>query len=495
MTDSISLLRRRVLPSEAASVKADLDAIRAPLAAGDPLNLGDTGPAVSALQRQLSDAGLYTGSISGTFDDATRLAVEALQKAKNLAVTGEVDQGSLKAVESIDLFVKDGFDGSSARLGQRGSDIARVEHQLDKLGFRPGAPDGVFDDQTLAALKRFRRSDKDVSNKGSVISSNLAKNLAAASRGFEHDPYRARRETKLKAMRHANARTERAASKPSGMALGDKGAAVLNMQKHLEAAGYDLGKATGTFGSRTGAALRAFQRATQLPETGILDKATWARLSKAIILAKSDGAPAQRLNEHSAAVKRSEVLLKKLGYKVGKVDGKFDARTQAASRRFERKHKGVGDDGSIGTGQLKKMRAALSDKQGARVKKFIDIAKAQRGDPYVFGADGPNAFDCSGLIYYALNHAGVKVPRMTAAGYQQHYSDSKVSRKNLKPGDLLFYWYPNTRGIPRGTASHIEIYLGHGKSMGTDNPSEGARIENVDWGGFIGGARVKQLYK
>lgn len=69
----------------------------------------------------------------------------------------------------------------------------------------------------------------------------------------------------------------------------------------------------------------------------------------------------------------------------------------------------------------------------------------------------------------------------------------KRLEQNLKPGDLIFYYYPNSRGIGPGNATHIEIYLGNGKSMGTDNPGEGARIENVDWSHFIGGARVPQL--
>lgn len=126
-------------------------------------------------------------------------------------------------------------------------------------------------------------------------------------------------------------------------------------------------------------------------------------------------------------------------------------------------------------------------------QRFMDIAVAQTGKPYVFGAAGPSKFDCSGLVHWSLNQAGVKGPRLTARGYQAKYANQKVDRKDLKPGDLLFFWSPNDRGIPKGQATHIEIYLGNGKSMGTDNPSEGARTENVNWDTFIGGARVPEL--
>lgn len=131
----------------------------------------------------------------------------------------------------------------------------------------------------------------------------------------------------------------------------------------------------------------------------------------------------------------------------------------------------------------------------AKVQKFIDLACAQQGKPYVFGAEGPNSFDCSGLVAYALQKAGVKGGRTTARGYQARYKDSAVSKDQLQPGDLIFYHYKNDRGIPAGKASHIEIYLGNGMSMGTDSPKEGARIEKVDWDHFIGGARVPELYK
>lgn len=130
----------------------------------------------------------------------------------------------------------------------------------------------------------------------------------------------------------------------------------------------------------------------------------------------------------------------------------------------------------------------------ARAQTLIDKAKSHQGAPYVFGAAGPNKFDCSGLVYYSLNEAGVKVPRLTAEGYRRKYSDTAIKdRSQLKPGDLVFFHSANTRGIPAGQATHIEIYLGNGMTMGTDSPKEGARVEPINWNTFIGGARVPEL--
>lgn len=128
-----------------------------------------------------------------------------------------------------------------------------------------------------------------------------------------------------------------------------------------------------------------------------------------------------------------------------------------------------------------------------QAKNFMDIAKAQTGKPYVFGAQGPSAFDCSGLVHYALNKAGVKGGRLTARGYQAKYAKQAVNREQLKPGDLVFFHSKNDRGIPAGKATHIEIYLGNGMTMGTDSPKEGARVEPINWNTFIGGARVPEL--
>lgn len=125
---------------------------------------------------------------------------------------------------------------------------------------------------------------------------------------------------------------------------------------------------------------------------------------------------------------------------------------------------------------------------------FINKALSKQGTPYVFGAAGPDKFDCSGLVSWALKEAGVSGGRTTARGLQDRYKDTAITRKeDLRPGDLVFFWSPNNRGIPRGQASHVEIYLGNGQTMGTDSPKEGAKVEPINWDTFIGGARVPEL--
>ena len=128
-----------------------------------------------------------------------------------------------------------------------------------------------------------------------------------------------------------------------------------------------------------------------------------------------------------------------------------------------------------------------------KIQKLIDSAVSKQGSPYVFGAAGPDKFDCSGLVSWALGQAGSNVGHMNARGLQAHYKNNKVSKEELQPGDLVFFWSPNDRGIPPGQASHVEIYLGNGMTMGTDNAKEGAKKEPINWSSFIGGARPPEL--
>lgn len=327
------MIQRRVLPSQREAVRADLGAMSKQIKSGDKLSIGDTGEPVKALQRHLRAAGVYAGPISGTFDEATLASVQKFQKAKQLEQTGEVGGKELAAVRDINLFVKDGFV-TPAKRGQRGSDILRAEKMMEKLGFEPGAVDGVFDRSTVAAVKRYRAADKQVADKGAAIGSDFYTELRQASRSYEHAPLRRRDKTELARHQRLDEATARRAAK--GISEGAKGRAIKNLEVHLNAAGYAVGSANTTFGARTEAAVKAFQKAAGLAETGKVNKRTWAKLNRSYFAAKSDTSPVQSRQEQSAAVLRTEKLLKKLGRNTGKVDGFYSQRTEAAVRNFQK---------------------------------------------------------------------------------------------------------------------------------------------------------------
>jgi cell wall-associated NlpC family hydrolase len=84
--------------------------------------------------------------------------------------------------------------------------------------------------------------------------------------------------------------------------------------------------------------------------------------------------------------------------------------------------------------------------------KAVYLASLQKGKPYVYGAEGPYSFDCSGLVQYVFKQLGRSLPR-TAEG-QYEYS-TKVPQSGKQPGDLIFFGSP-------GNVGHVGIYAGNG---------------------------------
>jgi cell wall-associated NlpC family hydrolase len=99
-------------------------------------------------------------------------------------------------------------------------------------------------------------------------------------------------------------------------------------------------------------------------------------------------------------------------------------------------------------------------------------ARKHLGKKYVFGAEGPNTFDCSGYIYYVMNHSGVReMSRVTA----QDIYDScvKIPAKDAKRGDLIFF--KNTYKTDR-IVTHLGIYLGGGKMIHAGSPVQVSKV-------------------
>ncbi|MFJ6685279.1 C40 family peptidase [Streptomyces werraensis] len=122
--------------------------------------------------------------------------------------------------------------------------------------------------------------------------------------------------------------------------------------------------------------------------------------------------------------------------------------------------------------------AALSQAPNARAAQAVAYAHQKLGSPYVWGATGPDAFDCSGLVLAAYRSAGVSLPRTT---YAQIDAGRRVSRSELLPGDLVFFY----SGI-----SHVGLYIGNGQMIHAPNPSAPVRVAPVDQMPFAGATRV-----
>lgn len=122
--------------------------------------------------------------------------------------------------------------------------------------------------------------------------------------------------------------------------------------------------------------------------------------------------------------------------------------------------------------------SATATAPNSRAAAAVSYAYAKLGSPYVWGATGPNAFDCSGLVQAAYRSAGVSLPRTT---YAQIDTGRRVSRSELQPGDLVFFY----SGI-----THVGIYVGGGKMIHAPNPSAPVRVAPIDEMPYAGASRV-----
>jgi cell wall-associated NlpC family hydrolase len=140
-------------------------------------------------------------------------------------------------------------------------------------------------------------------------------------------------------------------------------------------------------------------------------------------------------------------------------------------------------------GKLKaEEREALLSRDSVRMPSGVDAsgraaiairyAMAQVGKAYVYGAAGPSAFDCSGLMMMAWAQAGISLPHSSSA---QYGVGRHVSSNDLQPGDLVFYYSP---------ISHVGMYIGNGLIVEAANPGAGVRVSPVFSMPYAGATRL-----
>jgi peptidoglycan DL-endopeptidase CwlO len=146
--------------------------------------------------------------------------------------------------------------------------------------------------------------------------------------------------------------------------------------------------------------------------------------------------------------------------------------------------------GKVSTIQSSAFSQALSIAE--RTGKFPDIpipggntvgdealryALSKQGDPYVWGAAGPGEFDCSGLVMWAYAQVGINLPHFTG---DQYNSGEHVSRDQLEPGDLVFF-FPDI--------SHVGMYVGDGLMVDAPDFGQDVQVQPVFWDQYVGAVR------
>lgn len=100
----------------------------------------------------------------------------------------------------------------------------------------------------------------------------------------------------------------------------------------------------------------------------------------------------------------------------------------------------------------------------------VNLAYSSLGKPYVLGTNGPETFDCSGLVQYVYAQVGIRVSRSSNT---QLYDGIGVSYSNILPGDIISWGYTSDR------ATHSGIYVGNGKMIHAANPAQGVILSDV----------------
>ncbi|MGW2593429.1 NlpC/P60 family protein [Streptomyces sp. NPDC001515] len=169
------------------------------------------------------------------------------------------------------------------------------------------------------------------------------------------------------------------------------------------------------------------------------------------------------LKEHKATVRAKLAEARRL----------LDRLSPAERAAFDASEGGRGE-AHAGRGAPRGLTAA----PGTRAAQAVAFAYTALGKPYVWGATGPSSFDCSGLTQAAWRAAGVSLPRTT---YTQINAGRRVSRSELAPGDLVFFY----SGI-----SHVGLYIGNGRMIHAPRPGAPVRIAPIDQMPFAGATRV-----
>ncbi len=282
------------------------------------------------------------------------------------------------------------------------------------------------------------------------------------------------------------------------LSLGDEDPKVAEIQLRLMDLGYlDGDEPTEKFGEQTQNALQRFQRTHYMAQTGVADELTQSILfsgdAKVYSLEKgNDGDDVLKLQKQ----------LGDLGYYSDKSNGYFGVATSRALSAFQTKNKldasGVADGDTLDLLYSSKARPKIDPtptpkptkspkpsktpkytngdstpvktdsgsgggsiiQVGSGVEAFISVAMAQEGKPYRYSNEGPDSYDCSGLVYFSLRSVGVSVGRMAAKNFATVDSWQTVPNKALLArGDLLFF----TNSTGSATIGHTGIFLGGNK--------------------------------
>ena len=339
------------------------------------LQSGSTGKNVTVLQEALKELGFYSGVANGSYGATTAAAVKAFQKKNGIRQDGIASPEVQKMIFETKALNARGqktwvntlpnYAVTELRSGHKGDQVAQLQSALTALGFYSGSLNGVYDNATVNAVKKFQSAHSltvdGIAGAKTLKLLTLLSVTAAPTAYVYATPAPAPTATPLTALNVVVLRS------------GAKGLAVTQLQTRLMALGY-LSSADGVYGSQTVSAVKAFQQKNGLTADGVAGLLTQQVLYSdaavpAVIIPTAQPASMptpiviptayptlQTLKTGSSGelVSALQTRLKTLGYYSGAVDGQYGSSTAQAVIKFQRAN-GLAADGVAGEKTLDKL--------------------------------------------------------------------------------------------------------------------------------------------
>ena len=402
----------------------------------DYLRPGMQHPVVIQLQERLMMLGFMdTDEPTDVYGEVTQNAVKVYQRQNKLSQDGIVGLNTLKAILSPEAKYY------AAQKDDEGDDIRRIQQRLYELGYlaTENMVTGHFGDSTEAAVMKMQEVNE-----------------------LEQDGKVGRKTMNLLYSEEV---------KPNMLSLGETSEVVLAAQKRLKLLGYMTSEPDGNYGNDTVLAVKQFQSRNDQIVDGYLGPSTRIALN-------SDTAVPNglRLGDNGDTISRVQNMLSKLGYlHSGNVTGYYGEITENAVKLFQRTNN-LSVDGTVGAQTMAMLTGGDAKKAPANAPRqttgsqggsssgrtqtaggsssgggtpntgtasgsasaLISVAKSKLGSRYVWGAKGPNSFDCSGFVYWCLNQVGVRQSYITSSGWRSVGRYTKItSFSNLRAGDII----------------------------------------------------------
>ena len=345
----------------------------------------DDGEDITQIQQRLYQLGYLASEdqITGHFGEKTKEAVLKLQERNNLSMDGTVGR------ETYNLIYSDEVRPNLLVFGDKSDVVLKCQQRLFNLGYMTTQPDGIYGADMSAALKTFQMKNALVVD--GYLGPETRDILMSSS------------------------------ALPNHMGIGDTSEQVTNVQKKLVKLGYlSNGRATGYFGEITQKAVKNFQKQNGLSQDGMVGAQTLAKLT-------SEGAK-----------KAASGMLDGANFRSNSGGGSSSGGGSGSGGGSSSGGSGT-DAGSTSqtTGGSSTPNTDASGVSG-EVANLLAVARSKIGCPYVWGAKGPNSFDCSGFVHWVLNQCGVGQSYITSSGWRSVGRYTRISNySDLRAGDVI----------------------------------------------------------